>query len=88
MMEGENGITSKRKFEVEEFFCSQNIDFPFYLKKLLELPPLFHDLSLEDSRVLMIFDEKITSLKTSFQMALIYWWWMHIPEWSYARQHG
>jgi hypothetical protein len=54
----------------------------------LELPPLFHDSSLEDSRVLMIFDEKITSLKTSFQMALIYWWWTHILEWSYACQHG
>jgi hypothetical protein len=34
---GENGITSKRKFEVEVFFSSQNIDFPFYLKRLLEL---------------------------------------------------
>jgi hypothetical protein len=27
--EGENGITSKRIFEVEVFFSSQNIDFPF-----------------------------------------------------------
>jgi hypothetical protein len=26
---GENGITSKRIFEVEVFFYSQNIDFPF-----------------------------------------------------------
>ncbi len=34
---GENGITSKRIFEVEVFFPSQNIDFPFYLKRLLEL---------------------------------------------------
>jgi hypothetical protein len=34
---GENGITSKRIFEVEVFFSSQNIDFPFYLKRLLEL---------------------------------------------------
>jgi hypothetical protein len=34
---GENGITSKRVFEVEVFFSSQNIDFPFYLKRLLEL---------------------------------------------------
>jgi hypothetical protein len=31
---GENGITSKRVFEVEVFFSSQNIDFPFYLKRL------------------------------------------------------
>jgi hypothetical protein len=34
---GENGITSKSIFEVEVFFSSQNIDFPFYLKRLLEL---------------------------------------------------
>jgi hypothetical protein len=34
---GENGITSKRIFEVEVFLSSQNIDFPFYLKRLLEL---------------------------------------------------
>jgi hypothetical protein len=44
--------------------------------------------SLEDLGVLMIFEEKITSSKTSFQMALIYWQWTHIPEWSYACQHG
>jgi hypothetical protein len=37
---------------------------------------------------LMIFEEKITSSKTSFQMASIYWRWTHIPEWSYACQHG
>jgi hypothetical protein len=33
---GENGITSKKVFEVVVFFSSQNIDFPFYLKTLLE----------------------------------------------------
>jgi hypothetical protein len=43
---------------------------------------------LEDLRVLMIFEEEITSSKTSFQMASIYWWWMHILEWSYACQQG
>jgi hypothetical protein len=85
---GENGITSKRIFELEVFFSSQNIDFHFYLKRLLELPPFFHALSLEDSGVLMIFEEKITSSKTSFQMASIYWRWTHIPEWSYACQQG
>jgi hypothetical protein len=37
VMEGENGITSKRIFKVEVFFSSQNIDFPFHLKRLLEL---------------------------------------------------
>jgi hypothetical protein len=36
----------------------------------------------------MIFQEKITSSKTYFQMASIYWWWMHIPEWSFTQQHG
>jgi hypothetical protein len=30
--------------------------------------------------VSMIFEEKITSSKTSFQMALAYWRWTHIPE--------
>jgi hypothetical protein len=34
---GENDITSKRIFEVQLFFSSQNIDFPFYLRRLLEL---------------------------------------------------
>jgi hypothetical protein len=34
---GENGITSKRIFEIDVFFSSRNIDFPFYLKRLLEL---------------------------------------------------
>jgi hypothetical protein len=90
----ENGITSKRIFEIEVFFSSQNIDFPFYLKRLLELfflSSLFveHALSLEDSGVLMIFEEKITSSKTSFQMASIHWQLTHIPEmgelWIYWR---
>jgi hypothetical protein len=67
---GENGITSKRVFVVEVSFSSQNIDFPFYLKRLLEL--FFHSPSLEDMGVLMIFEERITSSKTSFQMASIY----------------
>jgi hypothetical protein len=88
---GENGITLKRVFEVQVFFSSQNINFPFYLKRLLELSfslSLSHAPSLEDLGVLMIFEEKITSSKTSFQMASIYWWWTHISEWSYACQHG
>jgi hypothetical protein len=59
---GENEITSKRIFKVEVFFSYQNIDFPFYLKRLLELSfflllLFFHAPSLEDSRVLMIFEE-------------------------------
>jgi hypothetical protein len=53
-------------FEVEVYFPSQNIDFPFYLKRLLELfffllPLFLYAPSLEDSRVLMISEEKITS---------------------------
>jgi hypothetical protein len=39
---------------------------------------------LEDMGVLMIFEEKITSLKTSFHMASIYWRWTDILELSYA----
>jgi hypothetical protein len=74
---GENGITSKRIFEVEVFFSTQNIDFPFYLWRLLELFFLFpfsffsffYAPSLEDMGVLMIFEVKITSSKTSFQIA-------------------
>jgi hypothetical protein len=80
---GENGITSKRIFEVKVFFSSQNIDFLFYLR-LLKLFffffffflfllffffSFFYSPSLEELGVLMIFEEKITSLKTSFQMA-------------------
>jgi hypothetical protein len=62
------------------------------LKRLLELFffffPFFHAPSLKDLGFMMIFEEKITSLKTSFRMALIYWRWTHTLEWSYARQHG
>jgi hypothetical protein len=39
---GENRITSKRIFEVEVFFSSQNIDFPFFLKRLLKLFFMLH----------------------------------------------
>jgi hypothetical protein len=48
---GENGITSKTIFKVEVFF-SQNIDFHFYLKRLLELFffPLFFMLHLLRTR--------------------------------------
>jgi hypothetical protein len=69
----------KKIFEVEVFFSSQNIDFPFYLRRLFELFFLFPFLlspffiffyapSLEDLGVLMIIEKKITSLKASFQM--------------------
>jgi hypothetical protein len=48
----------------------------------------FSALSLEDLGVLMIIEEKITSSKTSFQTASIYWQWTHILNWSYVGQHG
>jgi hypothetical protein len=61
---------------------------PLPLPLPLFLSVFFFALSLEDSGVLMIFEEKITSSKTSFEMASTYWRWTHILEWSYARQHG
>jgi hypothetical protein len=58
-MEGEKMKSYNFFFEVEVFFSSQNIDLPFYLKRLMELSfffsilflPLFlffYALSLED----------------------------------------
>jgi hypothetical protein len=47
----------------EETFAA----FFFFFLSLFSAP------SLEDLGVLMIFEEKITSSKTSFQMASIYW---------------
>jgi hypothetical protein len=61
---------------------------PLLFEETLGALFFFHAPSLEDLGVLMIFEEKITSSKTSFQMASIYWWWTHISEWSYACQHG
>jgi hypothetical protein len=58
--------------------------FFFFLSFLLLF---FFAPCLEDLGVLMIFEEKITSSKTSFQMASMYRRWMHIPDWSYACQH-
>jgi hypothetical protein len=42
------------------------------LRDFLSPPLIFFAPSLEDLGVLMIFEEKITSSNTSFQMALIY----------------
>jgi hypothetical protein len=57
---GENGITSKRIFEVEVLFSSRNIDFLFYSKRLFELlfflPLFFSKLSLSLS-MLCLFDD-------------------------------
>jgi hypothetical protein len=66
---GENGITLKRSFEVEVSFSSQNVDFPLFEETFRA----FFAPSLEDLGFLMIFEEKIISSKTHFQMALIYW---------------
>jgi hypothetical protein len=79
---GENGITPKRIFEVEVFFSSQDIDFPFeetlgafFSSSFPFLSFFFFQYfflsapSLENIGVLMIFEEKITSSKTSFQVA-------------------
>jgi hypothetical protein len=92
---GQNGITLKRIFEVEASFTSQNGNFPFIQRDFWSFSFLFLFLflsflapSLEDLGVSMTFEEKITSSKTYFQMASTHWRWMHIPEWSYARQHG
>jgi hypothetical protein len=71
----ENGMTSKRIFEVEVFCSSQNIDFPFYLRRLLGFFSFYFFFFfsmlglLRTWGFLMIFEEKITSSKTSFQMA-------------------
>jgi hypothetical protein len=75
---GENEITSKRIFEVEVFFSSQNIEFPIYLRRLLELFLLllslsFHAPSLEDLGVLMIFEEKSLLQKPLFKWHDIEW---------------
>jgi hypothetical protein len=96
---GENEITSKRIFEVEVSFSSQNVNFPFIWRDFWSFSFsiyfsfsfslfLFSAPSLEDLGVSMIFEEKITSSKTYFQMASTHWQWMQIPEWNYARQHG
>jgi hypothetical protein len=68
---GENGITMKRTFEVEESFSSQNVNFPFISREFWSFFFIFSAPSLEDLGGLMIFEEKITSSKTSFQIASI-----------------
>jgi hypothetical protein len=41
MMEGRKWNHIKKVFEIDVFSSSQNIDFPFYLKRFLELFSLF-----------------------------------------------
>jgi hypothetical protein len=99
---GENGITSKRIFLMLRCFSPLRIlASPLFEETIGALLfsfllCFFYAASLENLGVLMIFEEKNTSSKTSFQMAWdgmawswlwIYWRWMNIPKWSYARQY-
>jgi hypothetical protein len=61
----ENEITSKRIFEVEVFFPHKILTSPLFEETLRVF---FFAPSLEDSGVLIIFEEKMTSSKISFQM--------------------
>jgi hypothetical protein len=63
---GENHI--KRIFEVDVFFPLKILTSPFICLGVF-FSFFFYAPSLEDLGVLMIFEEKITSSKTSFQMA-------------------
>jgi ATP-dependent exoDNAse (exonuclease V) beta subunit len=86
---GENGITSKGFLRLKCLSPLKMLTSPLFEETLgdfLSLP--FFAPSLEDLGVLMIFEKKITSSKTSFQMASRYWQWMHILEWSYACHMG
>jgi hypothetical protein len=82
MMEGEKIESHQNGFlKMKCFFPLKILTFPLFEETLgAFIFPFFHAPSLENSGVLMIFEEKIISSKTSFQMASIYWWWMHIPE--------
>jgi hypothetical protein len=63
-----------RIFEVEVSFSSQNVNSPFIWRDSwsFSFSSLSFAPSLEDLGFLMIFEEKITSSKTSFQMGSIY----------------
>jgi hypothetical protein len=79
----------KKNFWSWSVFLLSKYWLPFLFEETLGAFFFFFDApSLEDLEVLMIFEEKITSSKTSFQMASIYWRWMYILKWSYARQHA
>jgi hypothetical protein len=67
MMEGEKIKSHQKGFLKLKcfFFSSQNIYFPFLFEEMLGA--FFHAPSLEDSGVLLIFEEKITSSKLLFK---------------------
>jgi hypothetical protein len=67
---GENAITSKSFWSWSVFLLSKYW-LPLLFKETLGAF-FFHAPCLEDLGVLMIFEEKITYSKTSFQMASIY----------------
>jgi hypothetical protein len=83
MMEGDHIENDPLKMSTSPLFKETFGAFLFFFFSLSFFTP-----SPEDLGVWMIFEEEITSSKTSFQMALIYWQWMHILDWSYTRQHG
>jgi hypothetical protein len=85
---GGNGVTSKRIFEVEEFFSSQNINFPFIWRDswsfFFSSPLFFFFFFCSISwglGVLMIFEEKITSSKLLFK-------WLEYTSGGHIFQNG
>jgi hypothetical protein len=76
MMEGEKMESHQKEFLKLKCFSPLKILTSLLFEETIgafHFPSLFfHTPSLEDLGVLMIFEEKITSSKTSFQMASIY----------------
>jgi hypothetical protein len=74
MIEGEKMGSHRKGFlKLKCLSPLKMLTFPLFEETLgAFLSLLFFSPSLEDFGVLMIFEEKITSSKTSFQMASIY----------------
>jgi hypothetical protein len=73
MMEGEKMRSHQKRFlKLKRLSPLKMSTSPLFEETLGAFLFLFLALSLENLGVLMIFEEKITSLKTSFQMASIY----------------
>jgi hypothetical protein len=76
-MEGEKMGSHRKGFlKLKCLSPLKMLTFPLFEETLgafLSLPLFFFAPSLEYLGFLMIFEEKITSSKTSFQMASIYW---------------
>jgi hypothetical protein len=74
-MKGEKMESHQKVFLKLKCFSPLKILTSPFIGRLLELSLFslfFHTPSLEDLGVLMIFEEKITSSKTHFQMASMY----------------